>query len=332
MILCIKGVVMKIILIIFMALVLLSCERNNKNIMEINVENIIVEKQDIIPENNARVIEEITYEMILERMIFDTSIIETPNIFENLSINILNGEITTNYNVPDIINIHTGSGDGYWPRSLDYTGSYFVRFLENIRIFFHRDTDINKRKTIVAIGGTNEFEMELPPLNRLPNLSDNDIYGYYVEVPFESKPWLNNSDNPNKWQIIVRSDDEELINEDLVINFTHIFFNRLNQTPFIVNHLRLANFNNEYTYRVRTMDFDVLVFYLNIEYFAPSYGSIYRPILYFLINDINEIFTDINISWNGEPHRRLFHIGRYKINELPTAVRVFPVFDTIVVR
>ncbi|MCL2721406.1 MAG: hypothetical protein FWD47_08725 [Treponema sp.] len=319
------------IFILLLFFIFISCERsNNENNESLNnkidkTQEIPLIKEALINTNRPNH-ENLSNEEVYRRSFFYTDAIESPDFIEKLIINVSNGKITTDYNVSDIVNVHTSAGDGYWPIGV-VTDNYFVYHWDSIRLFFNKDIDINKRMTIIARGGTNEYETVLPELLKLDHYIGYD--GYFTEIKFENKPWLNNGENQNKWQIIVKSDEKELINDELTLRFSSLLFNELDSTPFKINNLRGINPNKEYTYRFRTQDTDILVLYIWIEVIQPNiYGSFYRPILYLIPNNEGN-FSDIRISLNGTEHNgQLYYIGRYKIDNLPEPERVFPVFES----
>jgi hypothetical protein len=310
---------MKKLLLILIIFILFSCERFNRTAAP----RLEIEK---IEDQEIELTEDIETEQVPDLDEIDTFEIDI-SLFR-----IINGNITTDYSVTDITNVHTSFQPEDLPDEL-VTENYLEIAWDGFRIILQNDIDIESKLVMIAIGGTNEYEKELQPL-KISNFTDPDeIYGYYVEVEFENKPWLNNGVYEYLWQIIVKSGDDELINGEIVLSsFTFMFFNRLNQTPFVINNLRTAGLNTEYTYRFRTMDADILVIYYCVEIFEPYYGSIYKPILYILPENNNNYLTDVKISWNGEGLRGIYHIGRYKTYNLPREERVFPVFDRIDVR
>jgi len=251
--------------------------------------------------------------------------------FDTSRLRISNGRITTDYSVSDIINVHTSVHPGDLPNDF-ITENYCEITWNGFRLIFKNNINTNNTIKLTLIGDTNQYETNLQ-LFSITDYLNGDIFGYYAEVEFENKPWLNNNDNIYLWQIIVKSGDEELINDELIMEpFTSLFFNRLDPSPFIVNNLRTAGINTEYTYRFRTMDADILVIYYYVEIFEPHYGSIYKPVLYILPENNDGYFSDIKISWNSEELRGTYSIGRYKLNDLPKEEREFPVFNWINVR
>jgi len=244
-----------------------------------------------------------------------------------------NCEIITQYSIPDIINVHTGATDGELPASL-VSVSYLYRTWSGFLVILKKDIDTNKEITLIAKGGTNEYvyQNKIKP-EKINNYRDPDNYfGYYFDVTFENKPWLNNSDNRNNWRFIVKSGSEELINEELYFDFTYILFDKLDDSPFVVNNLQAVNQNREYTYRFRTQDADFLALYIYHEIREPYYGSIYRPIVYLKPISNSGEYTDIKISWNNRELAGIYHIGRHRINRLPVSELMIPVFESFVVR
>jgi len=248
-------------------------------------------------------------------------------------ISLQNCRIVTDYSVPYIINVPTGMSDGELPFSL-VTVSYFYRTWYGFLVILKRDIDTDKKISLIAKGGSNEYEYKGEiQLEKVTDYLDHDtIFGYYFEVYFENKPWLNNSANKNNWQIIVKSGDEILIDEEQVFNFSYLFFDKHDESPFAVNNLRRASLNKDYTYRFKTQDADLLTLFLAFDLPDPLYGTIYRPVLYLIPNDNGSEFTDIKISWNDEQLKGSYHFGRHKINNLPTEEFMLPVFDYILVR
>ena len=126
------------------------------------------------------------------------------------------------------------------------------------------------------------------------------------------------------------ADTEELINKEfLFFDFKCIFFEKLDEDPFIRNNLKTATFNKEYTYRFKKTDVDIIVLYFNI---SEDYSYIYSPIMYLLPYDDNNEYIDINISWNSKILNGIYYFGQYKFNNLPTRERTESVFDFIEVK
>jgi len=319
-----KEYSMKKLLILLIIFVLFSCQRN-KSENTGSSETEVTEETEITTE-----IETSDSSSAEEETIEEEPESEEPDLMEIYPFEISNGTITEDYSVSDIINVHT-SIDFDWPQEL-ITENYFDKVWGGIRVFLKDDIDTEEKIILTAKGGTNEYKKELQ-LIKISGYSDEEFMGYYAEVEFENKPWLNNSNDRYKWQIIVNSGEEELINDELKMDtFTNMFYSRLDRTPFTVNNLRTARINTKYTYRFRTEDADLLAVYLYIEIHEPHYGSIYKPVMYILPETTNNYFTDITISWIGEEQRGIYYIGRYKISNLPKEERRFPVFDRIELR
>ncbi|MCL2800335.1 MAG: hypothetical protein FWD28_01070 [Treponema sp.] len=248
-------------------------------------------------------------------------------------INFINAEIITQYSFPDIINVPTSPGDGVLPDS-PVSVSYLTRTWSGFYIIFKKDIDLEKEITLIAKGGTNEYvyQNEINPI-RITNYIDPANYlGYFFEIVFEHKPWLNNDTNSDSWQFIVKSGDEELINENLSFDFSYMLFDNLTDTPFTVSNLLAVDQNKEYTYRFRTRDADLLTLYIYHEFMEPFYATIYRPIIYLKPISNSGVYTDIKISWNNPQLAGIYHIGRHRIERLPAKELMIPVFDSIVVR
>ena len=129
------------------------------------------------------------------------------------------------------------------------------------------------------------------------------------------------------WRLTVLAKNQELIRTTMRIDyFSYLFFDVLDDNPFVFNNLRTASFHREYTYRFRRENADILVLY-----YSEDYG-VYSPILYLVPLESDDEFMDIRLSWNDESLGGVYHIGQYKLNELPREERTFPVFDWIQLR
>ena len=240
--------------------------------------------------------------------------IETPNIDFSL-IKVSNCVVTTEYSFPDIDILHIGLGFNL-PYSA-VTRSYISEAeLGDLRIILQTDIDIEKSITLIARNAGSEYvyPREISICNINDEISQNEFLGYYFDFIFENKPWFNNN---NIWNIIVKSGDEEIINDNITSKFTYLLFKELDSSPFVRNGLSKLRFNDEYTYRFNTRDADIIVIYLcltdNLSY------TIYRPVLYLLPNKSNDRYTDIKISW-ADGIGGQYYIKGYKSSEFPTRI------------
>jgi len=314
------------ILILF---ILFSCERNKSDSIVIN--NTIIDDN-----KNVSVIKEVettpfdassTDFNYLDRNRFEYfETIETPDINFSL-IQVTNCKIAADFSLPDISSMHTGLGSDL-PQSL-ITKNHILRgWHDEFYVVLKLDIDKEKPITFIAKNSISEyFYPDEIKINELSNIyNEDEIYGYYFQIIFEHKPWLNN--NENIWNIIVKSGDKEIINESINTNFFYLLFNELDSSPFIKNNLSVVKVNNDYNYMFKTEDTDIIVIYYSFPVRFLPY-TIYRPILYLLPNKINSDFTNINISWSSEQLKGVYYIRRYKLNNLPIGIEETIIIDNI---
>ena len=329
----IRGIIMNKLIGILMLFMLLSCEKNKSTpvanneilINENVIENIPIKQEaETIPFDATST--DLNY---LERNRFEYfKTIETPNIDFSL-IQVSNCIITADFSLPDISSMHIGLGTAL-PQSL-VTENYISRgWRDEFYVILTLDTDIEKPITFTAKNSL--FEYIYPDKIKINELNDiydeNEIYGYYFEITFEHKPWLYNNDNV--WNIIVKSGDEEILNDNMIFNFSHLLFNELDNSPFVENCLNTVKVNDEYKYIFKSEDTDILVIYYSFLADLLPY-TIYRPILYLLPNKSNNDFTTIIITWSDEQLKGKYYIKRYKFNALPIGNEETIVIDTITV-
>jgi len=244
-------------------------------------------------------------------------------------IKLTNCTITTDYSVPNMLNRIMGIGDDdppYGPiekNTLRY-------FWGGLQIALRNDIPLNENTIIIAKNSKHEFSKILNLRPMIDSSYNNNILGYYENILFENKFWLSDGDD---WQFIVKSNNKILIDEKLSQNsVSSIIFDKLDETPFVVNKLRTVYLHKEYTYRFMKKYTEIIVIYY--QRYDPSgrYG-IYSPIFYLIPNENeNEEYFDIGISWNDESVEGEYHFGYYKINELPDEEKMYAVMDFVQVR
>jgi hypothetical protein len=161
-------------------------------------------------------------------------------------------------------------------------------------------------------------------LELFPIHNETRMLGYYENIDLEIKPWtVTNEDN--EWQLIILEGQNELINEIKKISYVgSLIFYEIDDSPFIINSLKYVKLNKKYTYRFLNELADILILYYSSDYI------VYKPILYLIPNKNNfKIYTDIEISWNDEIIKGIYHIGKYKLNNLPTEETTVTLFDFI---
>jgi hypothetical protein len=225
------------------------------------------------------------------------------------------------YSVPNINNHLIGLPDD--PPNPIEENSINWRF-NGIQICLKNSTSLENDIILIMKNDKYEFstKLELFPIH-----DENGISGYYENIDLEIKPWtVTNEDN--EWQLIINEGQNELINETRKLSYEgSIIFDTVDDSPFIINSLKYININKKYTYRFLNELADILILY-----YSPDYG-VYKPVLYLIPNKNNsKIYTDIEISWNDEVIKGIYHIGKYKLNNLPTEEETVALFDFIGVR
>jgi hypothetical protein len=259
----------------------------------------------------------------------ETIIIEKKEkAFSLNDIQYVNCIITNDYSVPNIRNRIIGINDD---------DPYFELPIKNHRLQFFwggffviLKNDISLEEDIILIAKNSKGEY-----NKVLNLRPKDTYiddtfyyngdilCYYEKIYFEDKFWLSDG---NSWQIIVKSNNNTLINEEFPpIFLPYIIFEELNETPFIINNLRSLDLYKKYTYRSRKEITEIVVIYFEHD----SYNSIFTPILYLIPDNNHEEYIEIEISWNDKSLKGAYYFGNYKINELPTEEKTYPLFASI---
>jgi hypothetical protein len=176
---------------------------------------------------------------------------------------------------------------------------------------------------IILILKNDKYEFS-KKLELFPIHDEDRILGYYENIDLEIKPWTVTNEE-NEWQLVISEGQNELINEIRKLSYAGSFiFDEIDDSPFIINNLKYVKLNKKYTYRFLNELADIL-----IVYYSPDYET-YKPILYLIPNKDNlKIYTDIEISWNDEIIKGIYHIGKYKLNNLPTEEVTLAIFDFI---
>jgi hypothetical protein len=243
-------------------------------------------------------------------------------------IKLTNCTITTDYSVPNILNRIIGINDDDPPNG-PIENNTLRYFWGGLQIALRNDIPLNENIIIIAKNSKHEFSriLNLKPMDSSYN---NNILGYYENVLFENKFWLSDGNN---WQFIVKSNNNILIDEELVQNsVSSMIFEKLDETPFVVNKLSIVNLHKEYTYRFMKAYTEIIVIYYQRFDFNRGYG-IYSPIFYLIPNENEtEEYFDIGISWNDESVIGDYHFGFYKIDELPTEEKMYAVMNFVQVR
>jgi len=241
-------------------------------------------------------------------------------------IKLTNCTITFDYTVPNIISIPSG-GDDYPP--FHTTSENSIDKLGGItQVIIINDISLNDELVILARNGKYEFTKILEPeiIDTMSIFGYDDGPVYYENFIFENKFWLSDG---NDWHFSVKLNDTYLLNRELPQEIVYsMLYEKLDETPFIVNNLRNANLNNRYTYRCINERTNIIVIYYRHD------GSlVFIPILYLLPNDNeNKDYIDIGISWNDERLKGAYIFRNYKINELPLEEKIQATFDRILVR
>lgn len=236
------------------------------------------------------------------------------NEFHNY-IRLTNCTITTDYYVPIINNI-IGGDDDYFFINIDNDIGLVGRV---IQVIVKENITSSDTITLIAKNNIHEFArvLDLNPLI----VSDT---GYYQNVSFENKFWLTNGSN---WQFILKLNNNTLVEKILELDIVYsLLYKDLDETPFITNNQKKVNLYDNYTFRSRKDDTDIIIIY-----FCPDW-QIYTPIIYLIPEDIQNEYIDVGISWVNENAKGIYFIRNYKFDELPTEELTMPVFDWIEVR
>ncbi|MDR0401359.1 MAG: SH3 domain-containing protein [Treponema sp.] len=230
-----------------------------------------------------------------------------------------NCTLTDAYSVPNINNYLIGLPDDppnpIEKNSIDWRYGGIQICLKN---------DISPENDIVLTMKNDIYEFS-KKLKLFPVHNENGISGYYENIDLEIKPWTATSKG-DEWQLIINEGQNELINETRKLSYIiSLIFDTVDDSPFITNNLKYVKLYKKYTYRFLNEFADILILY----YYSPDY-RVYKPILYLIPNKDNlKSYTDIEISWNDEIVKGIYHIGKYKLNDLPTEEETTAIFDFI---
>jgi len=243
-------------------------------------------------------------------------------------IRLTNCTLTTEYQVPNIINIIFGINDDEAP--FEPIQNNNIQFIwGGFQILLRKDVDLNNDISLVAKNSKHYFsrKLDLQPIKRYNFNNEEEIIGYYENVTFENKFWLSDGNN---WELQVLSNNETLIYYELPdSSISFLLFDNLDETPFISNNLRSLKLYQEYTLRSINDNSELIVIYYNDPYDRIEYDT-YKPILYLIPNKINsQNYFDIGISWNDDSLKGMYYFGIYKINDLPTREETYPLFDSV---
>jgi len=238
-------------------------------------------------------------------------------------IKLTNCTITFNYTVPNIINIGGG----------DYGHPIFHTVRENsisnlggiTQIILTENISSSDEVIIVAKNDIYEFSrrLELKPINSIYGFEN--ISGYYDDIIFENKFWISDGSD---WHFSIKLNNAVIITKQLSQNtVSSMLYDRLDETPFIINNLRYAELFNQYTFRCIKEETEIIVIYYRADSSTP-----YVPALYLIPNNRNSEYIDIGISWNDESLKGSYIFRSYKINELPSEETVHTDITWVLVR
>lgn len=245
-----------------------------------------------------------------------------PNEFRD-NIILTNGVLTGDYSVPDIYNKIFGIEDGEAPWDLIEEND-LRQIWGGFQVLLKNDMPPDQNYILTAKNSKNEFskKLVLQPIKNPEN--EETVFGYFENIYFENKFWLSDGKD---WRFTVTENGQPLIDRTLKQNLiSSIFFEKVDNTPFVSNKLRSAALNKTYTFRCNN-NTDLVVLY-----FTPDYG-IYKPVLYILpeTSDIKNGYTDIGISWNSDSVKGIYYFGAYTFNELPKTEELAFIFDYVAV-
>ncbi|MCL2720817.1 MAG: hypothetical protein FWD47_05710 [Treponema sp.] len=226
------------------------------------------------------------------------------SLFSQL-VDVKNCKITLDYTAPCIITIQSG----------DYGEAPYHVIDRNsinnhagvIQIVLEKNISLNNQYTLIAKNSRHEFTKNiiLKPIQGF--YGGDEISGYYDNILFENKFWLTDGNN---WQFIVKSNNDILLNKELSQNILYsIIYDKLDETPFIINNLYYADLNKEYTYRSINEGTDIVVIYY-------KYNILYIPVLYLIPDKKDLDYFDIGISWKDERLKGEYVFRNYRLNEL----------------
>ena len=229
-----------------------------------------------------------------------------------------NCTLTDAYSVPNINNRHLHLPDEP-PNHIEENSIFWM--YNGIQICLKNSVSLENDIVLIMKNDTYEFSKKLE-LFSIHN--ENGISGYYENIDLEIKPWTITSEG-NEWQLIINEGQNELINETTKLPYAgSLVFDTIDDSPFIINNLKYVKLYKKYTYRFLNELADILILY-----YSPNY-EVYKPILYLIPNKNNvKIYTDIEVSWNDETIKGIYHIGKYKLNNLPTEEAKVALFDFI---
>jgi hypothetical protein len=245
------------------------------------------------------------------------------SIFEK-NINIENCTKISGIIVPNINNISFGINDDDPPWE-PIKENYIRTIWDGVQVVLKNDIPANDDIKLIAINNNCEYIYNMDLQKIIPNQDSNKILGYYENIKFENKFWLSNGSD---WQFRIISNTNSIFEQNISIGQeTSLLFDKIDDTPFIINHLRYVNLHKQYTYRYKKDNTDILILY-----YSPDYG-VYEPVLYLIPDNIeNKDYIDIVISFNSEEIKGIYFLGRYAFNEIPRKEETAGVFDFIGVK
>ena len=274
--------------------------------------------------NTSSFIEKSEKEVIIDKHAAENIKKEREHEFINVAdyITLTNCTITTDYFVPNILNRTLGINDNEPPYEFIKENRLHY-FWSGFQIILKNDIPLNENIIVIVKNSRHEFYKSIK-LRPIQTFDSDNIFGYYENILFENKFWLCDENN---WQLIVKSDDNILIDQELSQSIiTAMLYEKLDETPFIVSYLKSVNIHKEYTYRCARRENEIIVIYYTNDY------SIYKPILY-LIPDENEGYIiDIGISWTDEKAKGIYFFKNYNVNELPSEEKMYAVMDSVSIR
>lgn len=171
--------------------------------------------------------------------------------------------------------------------------------------------------TIQAVNGKITFSKKIK-LNKKQS-NDDVLEGYYCNVNFENKYWLQIKD----WEIQIIENNNIIISKKISFGAKNeILYKNVSDDPFVIIDERNPMIGKKYTFRFdNSLDEKLIAIYWNKE------NDDFVPVKILSSNNKSNI-CDVSVSWKDNTEIGTFLVTAYNKDKIPSTIETRPLFDS----